>query len=81
MDRRQELWEELMGIRGMIAEVQAKSRLLKNRVKQEEQLHPEPTQEFAEEAIRAVRQMKRDLAKYQQRLLQLLDEWRQYGIC
>lgn len=79
MDRRQRIQNELKALRGMIAEVQAKCRLWKMRAEQEQASLSEPSEEFSAGVDEAVRQMKRDLAKYRRRSQYLLEQWRQYG--
>lgn len=79
MERLQRIQNELKALRGMIAEVQAKCRLWKIRAEQEEQTSSEPSEEFSTGVDVAVRQMKRDLAKYRRRSQYLLEQWRQHG--
>jgi len=85
MDRREAILEELLMIKGMIAEVQAKCKLWKIRAAEEQARQVsvgepvEPTAEFQEGVEAAAFQMNRDLAKYCRRIRELSEELRQYG--
>lgn len=75
MDR-DALIDEAFGLKGMIAEVQAKARLWKNKAikEQERVVCGDLDYQFVEEADCAADQMEEDLAKYSQRLDEICEE-------
>ena len=80
MSNREELIEEAMGVKGMIAEIQAKARFWKFKAQNERDRQlvngepVEPTDELLAEMNQAAAQMERDLAKYSNRLREIFDE-------
>ena len=77
--RHDELLEEAMGLKGMMAEIQAKARLWSFKTIDEKQRQfeigeVEPTREFVEQAEHAADQMEEDLAKYSHRLFEICEE-------
>ena len=78
MDR-DALIEEALGLKGMIAEVQAKAKLWKFKTRDEQKRQAArnetgPGYEFVAEAERAADQMEADLATYSQRLEEICEE-------
>ena len=84
-ERSEELLEEAAGLLGMIAEVRAKSVLLRNKNKRKWDnaiagCPEEPEEEWCEEVGIAVAQMQDDLAKYRHRIQEIYEELAGYGI-
>lgn len=81
-----ELLDEAMGLKGMIAEVQSKARLLKLRMQREQTKRSKvgdpmiPSESLQEDVRQSVEQMKDDLAKYSQRLKEINEELASYEI-
>lgn len=70
---REDLIEEAMGLKGMIAEIQAKARLWKMKAENERDgVTYDP--DFMEHADNAAEQMEEDLATYSQRLQEICEE-------
>lgn len=85
-EQKQELLDEAMGLKGMIAEVQSKARLLKLRMQREQTERSKagdpmiPSESLQEDVRQSVEQMKDDLAKYSQRLKEINEELASYEI-
>jgi DNA repair exonuclease SbcCD ATPase subunit len=85
-EQKQELLDEAMGLKGMIAEVQSKARLLKLRMQREQTDRFKtgdpmiPSESLQEDVRQSVEQMKDDLAKYSQRLKEINEELASYEI-
>jgi len=85
-ERTESLLEEAMGLKGMIAEVQSKARLLKARMQREQKAQYEsgeamiPSDSLCEDIQGSIVQMKEDLAKYSSRLKEIHEELARYGV-
>lgn len=77
----EELFMEAKGIKGALAEVILKCKLLKSRSAAEQELYgPKSTDKFQDEVDVATEQMHTDLARYRQRLDEIYEELEGHGI-
>jgi predicted nuclease with TOPRIM domain len=76
----EELLEESAMVRGMIAEILMKCKLLKSRLNDLRNDAEEACEEFGDEVVNSTEQMQADLDRYHQRLKEIYEELQGHGI-